>query len=188
MLTMHKRSFLLLAGLLATSAFGQTRSSFLGVDLISDISVSISNSGLSFLVSVGNNPSFTYQNHVYQITSVFGFYALSDDDDLVVSNTDFSGNFGPWNANNSNSGTGGIGGWKSNPNNGIVPGGSETFTFASLNTASVERLGYHVMLNENFPGTNGNTGNITTVPEPASMVGLSGALLAVGKRARKKTA
>ena len=181
-----RRPIILLALGIAACSFGQTRSSFLGVDLISGINVTVSNAGLSFLVSVDNSPSFTYQNHVYQITKVFGFYALSDDDDLTVTNSDFSANFGPWNTNNSNSGTGGIAGWKSNPNNGITPGGSESFTFSSLNTANVERLGYHVMLNENFPGTSGNTGNITTVPEPASMVALVGALFATATKRFKK--
>lgn len=163
----------------------QSRSSFLEIDSITGITVTPSNGGLSFLVEVSNNPSFTFANHVYHITDVFGFWNLSDDDDLTVTNAGFTGNFGPWGANNSNSGTGAIAGWKSNPNNGITVGGSETFTYSSLSTGNVERLGFHVRLDENFPGTGGNTGNITTVPEPTSMIALVSGIGALIARRRR---
>lgn len=181
------RTFPVLAALaLCGASFAQTRSSFLGVDSISGIDVTVSNAGLSFLVDTSADPTFTYQNHVYHITAVIGFWNLSDDNDLTASVTGFTGNFGPWSTNSSNSGPGGIAGWKSNPNNGITPGGSEMFTYNSLDSASVERVGFHVVLTENFPGTTGNTGHITTVPEPASMIALVAGLGGlVAKRRRK---
>ena len=171
---------------LGSVAFSQTRSSFLEVDSISGISVSTSNAGLSFLVQLDQTPSFTFQNHVYHITDVIGFYNLSDDDDLTVTNSGFTGNFGPWGTDNSNSGAGGVAGWRSNPNNGITVGGSETFTYAALSQDKVERLGYHVRLDENFPGTTGVTGDITTVPEPASLAGLAVGVCGLFARRRRK--
>lgn len=169
-----------------SAAFAQTRSSFLEIDSISGITVNVSNAGLSFLVSTSADPTFTYQNHVYHITDVIGFWNLSDDDDLTSTVSGFSANFGPWSANVSNSGPGGIAGWKSNPNNGITASGSEMFTYDALSTSNVERLGYHVRLTENFPGTGGNTGFITTVPEPASMVALATGLVLLLARKRRK--
>ena len=180
----HFLTFITAVGLVG-GAIAQTRSSFLEIDAITGITVTPSNAGLSFLVEVSNAPSFTYLNHVYHITDVIGFYNLSDDDDLTVTNANFTGNFGPWNNDNSNSGQGAIAGWKSNPNNGITPGGSEVFNYSALSTGKVERLGFHVRLDELFPGTQGNTGNITTVPEPTSMIALACGVLGLFARRRR---
>ena len=180
-----KTTLLLTLCFVAVGAMAQTRSSFLGVNSITGITVTPSNAGLTFLVNMGADPYFTYNGHDYHITDVIGFYNLSDDDDLTVSNSNFTGNFGPWGTDNSNSGVGGIAGWRSNPNNGITVGGSETFNYTSLSTDKVERLGFHVRLNELFPGTQGNTGDITVVPEPVSMVGLLAGLGGLMARRRR---
>lgn len=156
------------------------------VDSISGVNVNVSNAGLTFLVSLDADPTFTFQNHVYHITDVFGFWNLSDDDDLTSTVSNFSGNFGPWGTNVNNAGPGGIAGWKSNPNDGITVGGNETFTYQALSSSSVERLGFHVRLTENFPGTGGNTGHITTVPEPTSMLALVAGLGAFMAKRRRK--
>ncbi|MBS1723260.1 MAG: PEP-CTERM sorting domain-containing protein [Armatimonadetes bacterium] len=178
-----KKAIILSAFLAVAGAAGaQTRSSFLGVDVISDIAVQVSNGGLTYNVQVGNAPTFTYNNTVYHITDVIGFYTLSDDDDLTAVNQ----NVGVWQTNNSNAGTGGIAGWKTNPNTGLTPGQSFTFNFDSLNVASVERLGYHVRIDGTFPGTQGNTGNITTVPEPASLLVIGSALASLAARRRMR--
>jgi hypothetical protein len=182
----HMRATLLLTlSLTAVGAFAQTRSSFLGVDAITGITVTPSNGGLTFLVQLDADPYFTYNGHDYHITDLIGFYNLSDDDDLTVTNSAFTGNFGPWATDNSNANTGGIAGRRSNPNDGITVGNSETFTYSALSVANVERLGFHVRLDELFPGTEGNTGNITTVPEPVSMVGLLVGLGGLAARRRR---
>lgn len=167
---------------LAVAGQAQTRSSFLSVDSLQDITVTPSNGGLSYNIAVGVSPKFFYNSTWYNITDVIGFWSLSDDNDLVASGVD-QGNF-KWNA--SNSSTGGIAGWKSNPNQGLTPGQNTTLTYTTLDVASVERLGFHVRLDTDFPGTSGNTGFITveTVPEPASILAV-GAGLAAFIRKRK---
>lgn len=155
-----------------------TRSSFIDVDSTSDITFNASNAGLTVDVILGANPTFTIGANTYHITSVIGFYALSNDDDLTVTNS----NFGVWSTDNSNSGTGGIAGWKCNPNNGFGPGTDQVFTYTALNTSSVELLGLHVVTQELFPNTSGNTGNIAVVPEPASLVAVGLGLIALRRR------
>ncbi|MBL8747483.1 MAG: hypothetical protein JNK58_14150 [Phycisphaerae bacterium] len=169
------------------SALATTRSSFLGVPAITDVTAVPSNGGLTYTVSLGTNPSFTLGGTVYPIADLIGFYALSDDDDLLYSVSNFSAMGGNWNNDSSNSGAGGIAGWRTNPNTGIQAGESIVFNFNSLSTDRVERLGFHVRLtNMLFPGTTGNTGNITLmVPgaSAASVFGLAG--LAAARRRRR---
>lgn len=171
-------------GMIATFAGAQTRSSFLAVDTISDVVVNVSNAGLRYEIIVGMDPKFTYQGTDYAITEVFGFWNLSDDDDLTVSNQDI----GVWKTNNSNSGAGAIAGWKTQtPNQGLTAGQSVVLDYDALSVEKVERLGFHVRIDGTFPGTSGNTGHITTVPEPASMAAMGlGAVALIRKRRRNK--
>jgi hypothetical protein len=167
---------------LSASSSATTRSSFLDVDSTSDITFNATNGGLTVDVLLGANPTFTIGANTYHITSVIGFYALSDDDNLTVTNS----NFGVWSTDNSNSGPGGIAGWKSNPNNGFGSNSSQLFTYTALSTNLVERLGLHVVTAELFPNTTGNTGNIAIVPEPASFAILGLGLVGIFGRRRKK--
>jgi hypothetical protein len=162
-----------------SSAFATTRSSFLDVDSSTDITFNVSNAGLTVDVVLGANPTFTIGADTYHVTKVIGFYALSDDDDLTVTNS----NFGVWSTDNSNAGPGGIAGWKSNPNNGFGPNASQVFTYTALSTSKVEGLGLHLATSELFPGTSGNTGNIALVPEPTTLASLAiGAIVFLRKR------
>ncbi|MBL8066266.1 MAG: PEP-CTERM sorting domain-containing protein [Chthonomonadaceae bacterium] len=178
---------LLTASFLTVTSIAQTRNSFLAADSISGISVTTSNAGLTFLVQTSADPTFVYQSVTYHVTKIMGFYNLSDDDDLAVSNSDFTGNFGPWTTNNTNASTGGVAGWKTNPNSSLTVGGSESFTYSSLSLDNVERLGFHVQVDGLFPGTNGNTGNITTVPEPGSIIAFAVGLATFYGRRRKQS-
>ena len=157
---------------LSGSALGQSRSSFADGSL-SDVTLLITNGGLNYNVAVGGMPTVTVANQTFPIIDVFGFWALSDDDDLTVSNS----SFGVWVVSNNNSGTGGIAGWDSNPNSGLFVNQSEQFNFTSLNVASVESYGYHVRIDGIFPGTQGNTGFVN-VPSPAgaALFGMGGVL------------
>jgi len=177
---MNYKRISLCAYALALSVFANatTRSSFLDVDSTSDITFNATNAGLIVDVVLGANPTFTIGANTYHVTKVIGFYALSNDDDLTVTNS----NFGVWSTDNSNSGTGGIAGWKSNPNNGLGVNSSQTFTYGALSTSKVELLGIHVVTTELFPGTTGNTGNIAVVPEPASFLAIGLGLIAFAKR------
>lgn len=166
----------------AVTANATTRSSFLDVDSTNDITFIATNGGLTVDVILGTDPTFTIGSSTYHVTSVIGFYALSDDDDLTVTNS----NFGVWSTDNSNAGVGGIAGWKSNPNNGFGVSNHQVYTYTALSTNLVERLGLHVVTQELFPGTNGNTGNIAIVPEPASMAAIGIGVAALIRRKRKQ--
>jgi hypothetical protein len=123
-----------------------------------------------------------YQNTAYDITDVFGFWALSNDEDLVAIQHDLDG----WVVNQSNSGPGGIAGWRTNPNTGLTPGESYTFTFDSLSKDKVDQLGFHIRIDGTFPGTNGNTGFATAaIPEPGLLAPAMLGLLPFVRRIRK---
>ncbi|SRR5581483_9798917 len=169
---------------LLAAAHAETRSSFLGVDSTTGIDCVISNNGLTYTVTFQPGAFFTYQGNNYYLTDLIGVYALSDDDDLDVVNHDID----TFKVANSNSGPGGIGGWRSNPNQGLTSGQSKVFTFDSLSVDKVERQGYHVRIDGTFPGTDGNTGFITVdvVPEPTTMIGLIAGGAALLARRRRK--
>jgi hypothetical protein len=178
-----KRTTLILAMTVAAAlASAQSRSSFLAVDAIEGIDVSTF--GLDRDVQVGLTPRFQYNGTWYDVVDVFGFWSLSDDDDLVATGADT----GVWSWHQNQASTGGIAGWKTNPNTGLTAGENKVFTYGSINASSVERYGFHVRLDGTFPGTNGNTGYITTVPEPGSMIALGAGLAAFAARRRKKRA
>jgi hypothetical protein len=159
----------------------QSLNSFLVVEEIVGIDVQVANAGLDHTVSVLSAPKFKYLGDWYDIKDVFGYWSLSVDDDLNVVNA----NQGVWTANNNNAGPGGIAGWKTNPNTGLTANTSLTFNYVSLNYGSVEGPGFHVrLLSGNFPGTSGNTGYITTVPEPGSVLALGAGLAALAARRR----
>jgi hypothetical protein len=168
--------------LIAGPVMAQTRSSFLDTNSSSGITFNGTNGGLTVDVILGANPTFTVGANTYHVTSIIGFYALSDNNDLTVSNSDF----GVWKTNNRNSGLGGIAGWKTNPNTGIGLNQHQSFMYQALNTNLVDRLGFHVVTSELFPGTSGNTGFIEIVPEPASFAVLGIGLFGILARRRKK--
>jgi hypothetical protein len=166
---------------LAGVASAQTRSSFLDADSISGVTVT-SPDGLDYEVAVSLAPILVYQSNIYTINSVFGFWVLSDDDDLSPVNANFvDGDGATWNANNSNSGAGGIAGWDTNPNTGLTPGQSLHFIFSSLG-GTVETYGFHIRVNETLP--NGFNTAFFTIPTPgaAALLGLGG--LAATRRRR----
>jgi hypothetical protein len=181
-----KRIAILALALTSTLGFAQSRSSFLSVSQITGVTVTQFNGGLSYTVEIGATPQFIYNNVAYNISEIFGFWALKDanPDTLNPSNS----SFGIWTANTSTGGAGEIAGWKTNPNTGLTAGQSQTFTFAALNSAAIDRYGFHARLaSGTFPGTSGNTGHITgeLVPEPASMAVLSLGFVALIRKRRK---
>jgi hypothetical protein len=168
------------AATLCSAAFAQSRSSFWDVDGFSDVFLTISNGGLTYELTMGANPKMTFEGVTYDIQDIFGVWALSNDDDLVASMS----NTGVWEAHQNQSGTGGIAGWKTNPNTGLYANQSYSWTFDSLNVASVEQQGFHVRCFGEVPRFGGNTG-YATVPEPSSLAAL-GALGALFLARRRK--
>lgn len=115
----------------------------------------------------------------YAITDIFGFWALSSDIDLGGSTTSFD----VWGGHASNSGLGGIVGWKTNPNTGITVGNSETFTFDSLATADVDAWGYHIRVDGQLPGGGDTFFAYVPTPATASLFAAAG-LVGLGRRRR----
>ena len=173
--------------IMASAANATTRSSFLDVNSIAQVTPITSNAGLRYTVSLGATPSFTLGASTYAITDLIGFYVLSDDQDFALFSPLLTVNSpGPFSNDSSNSGAGAIAGWRSNPNNGILPGGSQVFTLSSgFPITDIDRIGFHVRVNGTFPGTTGNTGNITgLIPAPGmcTMLGLGGLVAARRRR------
>ncbi|NUQ52968.1 MAG: hypothetical protein HUU19_09765 [Phycisphaerales bacterium] len=167
------------AAALGSSALAQTRSSFQDADLIGGVQVQLI-TGLTYKVSLSNHPQLKIGATYYNITDVFGFWALSDDIDLSGSTS----SFGVWSDWNKNSGTGGIVGWKTNPNTGITPGGSQNFTFDSLAVGDVDHFGFHIRVDGTLPN-GGNTAYFTDVPAPGAAT-LAGLGLVVAARRRRR--
>ena len=131
---------------------------------------------LSYTVTLDAGATFTLNNTTYNITDIIGFYLLAPGfNDGSQVNLAAVGGF---TRDSDHRSAGSIYGWKSNPNNGITAGNSQTFNYPSINFGEYEMIGLHVRLDGNFPGTSGNTGNITGsfVPTPgaAAVLGLGG--------------
>lgn len=149
-------------------AHAQSRSSFLSLDALSGLTIT-QDTSVKYTVQLGAAPTLTYLGVTYTINSMFGFWAVSNLDNDFADTT----SFGTWDAHESLSGTGGISGWKTNPNQGTVPGGSQSFTFDRLVAADVATFGMHLRTNEQLP-TGGNTAYfLVPAPGPAALLGLS---------------
>lgn len=172
------RNFAILGTLaLAGIASAQSRSSFQQVTNLTGVTANINTLQLS--LSVAAAPTFTYQNVNYTVTEVFGVWALDNDDDMSATGSNQNG----WSYDDSYTGTGGIAGWKTNPNNGIVNSGL-TFNYSSL-SGTVENMGFHVRVDGTFP-TGGNTLFIeNAVPEPGTIAALGLGALVLLRRKRK---
>jgi MYXO-CTERM domain-containing protein len=179
---------------MAPASHATTRSSFLNASSISGVTAVTSNAGRSYTISLSASPSFSYHSDAYSITDLIGFYVLSDDNDF--SPLPSLSTIGGFSNDSTNSGTGAVAGWRSNPNSGLTPGHSLTFTLPSnFPIASIDRIGFHVRVECEFPNTSGNTGNITgptdaqppgpSVPAPGAYALLGVGLLALARRRRR---
>jgi hypothetical protein len=167
---------------LAGAASAQTRSSFFTPESLDGVFVA-SSDGLDYEVTLNLAPTLLWNGNLYTINSVFGFWALSNDDNLTPVNANFvDGDGATWAVSNNNGGAGGVAGWDTNPNTGLTPGQSLHYVFSSLG-GTVETFGYHIRVNETFP--NGFNTAFFTVPTPgaAALLGLGG-LTATRRRRR----
>ena len=177
----------LAASAMAGAVSAQSRSSFLDGGTLSGISIVESNGGLTYDVTFNPGAQFHYAGDDFDITDVFGFWSLSDDDNLSASASDFfDGDGAEWDFGLMNGGMGGIAGWKTNPNTGITSGQTVQFNYDSLSVDLVEHLGMHIRLDGDFPGGNGNTGyavfNLVPTPGAALLIGSAGLVTALRRR------
>jgi hypothetical protein len=181
---------LIAASLLAATAgtaSATTISSFTTGATFNGITVSAAPQGssLDYTVSLNAGATFTLNGNNYNITDIIGFYllapGLNDGAQAALSSA------GAFSNDSDHRGAGSIYGWKSNPNSGITIGHSQMFAYPSIPPAAYTQIGFHVRIDGLFPGTNGNTGNITgsIVPTPGAAAALGVAGLASGRRRRR---
>jgi hypothetical protein len=172
-----------LIGLVAGSAWAQSRGSFQDVDGFTAITVTEVTS-LTYTVSLGASPLVRVGGIDYPVTAVFGFWSLSDDFDFTTAT---GSNFDVWAFHRNSASTGDIAGWKTNPNTGILPGGNQSFAYTALTSSQRERFGLHISTAEVVPGQQGLTFYATgpTIPAPASAGVLAGAGLVAVRRRRR---
>ena len=176
-----KGSFILALALGAVAfAPAQSRNSFQLVSGLAGLTSSLN--GLTLDTALSSNASFVLNSQQYFITDVFGIWLLDDNDDFSASGLDIA----QWNAHSNLSSTGGIAGWKTNPNTGLTPGQSNSLTFTSI-TGQAESYGYHVRIDGQLPGGS-NTLYIqgAAVPEPASLAALGIGAAALTRRRKRK--
>lgn len=179
---MLKKSFFVTIAI-ASAVFSQAQSiNSFNEAVITGVSASLSGNDITLTVDPG--ATLFYDNTLFNVTDVFGVWALNYGPNPTLAaagSTD-----GVWSFNKKTQSQGNIAGWNTNPNTGLTPGQSKTFTYSSI-AGDVDTFGYHIRVDGTIPSTGGNTAYFTNapVPEPASMVILGGAVAAAFARRRK---
>lgn len=178
----RKALFVLSLAAVCGSAVAQSRSSFMPASF-TGVTITPSNGGLTYLLSLSAAPTITVGASTFAITEVFGFWALDDEDPNLVGS---ASSFGVWSVDFSGASDGAIRGWKTNPNQGVMVGGSETFNYTTLDVNDVEEIGLHVRVDRTLVG-GGNTGyfEYNAVPEPATVATPAIGALALIRRKRR---
>lgn len=161
---------------IAGHASAQSANSFLNPSSLSGLSLT-QQDPTTFKLAVSASPTITYLGVTYHVNSVFGVWALSGNDSDFAETSDF----GDWSDNENFAGTGGIVGWKTNPNDGVGVNQNETFEFDRISLSSVSGFGYHLRVSEPLPG-GGNTAYFRSIPAPGSAALFGLTAFAVGRR------
>ncbi|MFT3687246.1 MAG: hypothetical protein QM783_20375 [Phycisphaerales bacterium] len=175
----------------ASTASATTINSFLTGAVFHGVTISPATtpsggSNVSYTVTLNAGAYVTYGGNDYPLSSLIGFYAMRYNANLSQPSLSNSGLFS---TDNDHRSAGSIYGWKSNPNDGITPGNSHTFTFQTL-SGDYTQFGFHISVAEGyfFPGTDGRTGNmtgtfaqLTPTPGSAALFGI-GALASARRR------
>lgn len=182
---MKKAAFISILGLAVVGMSGaQSRSSFSVPTTWTGLIIE-STGPKTWNVALSGTPTITWNGNTYDVTDVFGFWLLDNNDDMSAQGQ----NSGVWNYNENYSGTGGIAGFKTNPNKGITVGNSRDFTFSNV-SGSAETFGIHARVSlNNVVETfyfEGDFENPATVPEPATLAVLGIGAAAIARRRRTK--
>jgi hypothetical protein len=149
-----------------------TRSSFLDGEL-HGVYWALSPDFFTYTVRLDPGATLVYDGVTYDVTDLHGAFVLDDDGDFTAAGVTQHG----WDFLDNYSGKGGVAGWDTNPNAGMVPGAPPlTFTFSQI-TGVPETVGFHLRFGQIFLPSGDNTAYISPVPEPSSLVLLAAGLL-----------
>lgn len=183
-----KKVLLTLIGLVVASAMAsaQSISSFYNAYIDG---ISVSQSGNTITLNVDGSASVLYNGTTYNVTDVFGVWALDFGPNPTLSATGGTTVIDSenWTFDSSNGGGGRIRGWKTNPNTGLTPPDAASFTYTTL-SGDIDEWGYHVRFDQLFENTGGYTAYFyhdEAVPEPATMALAAPLALAWYRRKRK---
>jgi MYXO-CTERM domain-containing protein len=177
---------LVTAAAMTGTASATTINSFLTGTTINGVTLTpaVQSPNLAFTVTLNAGATFTAGANTYNITDIIGFYLLAPG--FNDGGQGSLASFGGFDDDSDSRAAGSIYGWHSNPNDGIAAGNSQVFTFPSINYTPYTQIGFHVRLDGFFPGTTGNTGNITgsltPTPGAAALLGLGGLVTARRRR------
>lgn len=135
----------------------------------------------SWNLALSGAPTITWQGQTYEVLDVFGFWLLDNDNDMSAKGQ----SFGVWTYNQNYSGTGGIAGYKTNPNKGVERGESQTYTFKEVN-GNVDGFGIHVRVSLDDCIETFYFEQPAPVPEPASLAAIGVGVAAFARRRRKR--
>jgi predicted transport protein len=162
---------------LVSAASAQNYNAFKQMDGFND--VSITQSGNSFTVSLGADPTVTRSGKTHDIKEVIGFWLLGASGDVNGSLAAKSG----WDIKTNTGGGRSAYGWQTENKNGIHANQSETFTFNNFNLSQVTEYGLKLHA-DGVPAHVKFPAGKQTVPEPMSLFALAtgGAMLLKRKR------
>ena len=152
---------------------------------------SVFTSGTPSVYTVTLNPGayLDFGGETYDITSIFGFYAVGSNFQATGDSFTIDGSEWKWVSGSNTDGA--FAGWSNNDKKSkILPGTSREFTFKSMTVSEVPPvMGLHIMValdDKVSPFGIGNTGYVIPVPEPGGLLALGSGLIGLVGLVTKK--